>query len=98
MSKLIKFAAPVGEIVSARGLFTRGIVLVGVFVVCHLAGLRRFAGFLCGTLEAAPGMREVSALLGFVYVIMYLACTVVSPILLIAAGLLFAWQRVKGAS
>lgn len=93
MKNPLKMTAPVGEILSPKGLLVRAAVLAVVFVILHLVGLRDFAGFLCGTLEAEEGMRELSALLGFVYVIMYLAFVVVAPILVIAAGLLFAAEK-----
>ena len=80
------------RIMSARGFLVRALVLSLVFLVCHLAGFRAYTSILCGTYPSAEWAASIQALLGLLYVIVYLAFTVLVPVLLIAATLLFAWD------
>lgn len=86
-------SAPIGEILSPKGLVVRAGVLTAIFIVCHLLGLREFTTVLCGTYPSAGIMSECLVFLGLIYVLLYLAFTVVVPIFLIAAGLLAIWER-----
>lgn len=86
----IKLSAGLGEIFSPRGLVIRAVVLLLVFAVMHLAGLRRMTTILCGTFEGIGRSKELTALLGFTYILFYVAATVIAPIMLIAAGILAA--------
>lgn len=88
----IRLTAPFREILSPAGLILRAAVLAALFGVCHLLGLRQYAAILCGT-SASTTAPMFAAWLGLIYVLMYLAFTVVVPILLIAAGLMSAWNR-----
>jgi hypothetical protein len=88
----------VREILTPKGLALRGIVLTALFLAAHLAGLRSFTSILCGMSSSAGGTASVTAFLGSVYVVLYLAAVSVAPILLIAAGLLFLWDRGKAAA
>ncbi len=92
MNRYFKVTAPMHEIFSPKGLIVRAAVLSAVFLICHLIGLREFTTILCGTYPSTI-MPVLAAGLGFVYVLMYLAFTVVVPVLLIAAGLLSIWAR-----
>ena len=66
--------------------------------LCQVAGLRDYTGFLSGTqpgtLAPLPG-----ALLGVLYLVAYLGATLLTPILLLAAGFLglgrFAWRQFR---
>lgn len=87
--KLAHMMIPGRSAISAKGLLIRGLVLVGLFLVCHLAGLRPFTGILTGTLATAAGSTQLGSLLGVIYGLAYLAFVLAAPILLIAAGVLF---------
>jgi len=80
-----------------HGLIVRAAELAVPFAVVHLFGLRRFTSVLCGTMETGEPARLVCALGGLVYVLLYLAATVISPTLGIAAGLLWAIERIGGS-
>lgn len=96
MNRYFKLSAPLGEIVSPRGLVARAAILSAIFAICHFAGLREFTGILCGTYPSTTAPM-LAAGLGFVYIIMYLAFTVVVPVLLIAAALLSACHKLFGS-
>ncbi|MFC1452908.1 hypothetical protein ACFLSJ_06140 [Verrucomicrobiota bacterium] len=91
----VRLLEPIDKVFSPKGLIVRGGILAVLFLVSHAVGLREFTGFLSGTLEAGAGRREVLALLGFVYVILYLLFTVVVPVLFIAAAMSFTWGHVR---
>ena len=78
---------------SAKGFFLRAMAIVLIFALCHLAGLREYTTILCGTLPTEGASRELLAGLGFFYVIMFLAATVVAPILAIASGFMFLREK-----
>jgi len=79
---------------SARGLLTRAAVIAALFAVCHLAGMREYASFLCGMAPCANGLGSVLAFLGLIYVLAYLSFVVLVPVLAIASGLLWGWHRI----
>ena len=82
-----------GEFFSPTYFLVRALTLSALFLLVHLAGLREHTTFLSGTPgEAETGLR-LSAFYGMVYILLYLGCVVVAPILLLTAGLLAAWQK-----
>jgi hypothetical protein len=83
------------EFFSAKYFFTRGLELAGLFLIAHLAGLREYTTFLSGTTGDLGTTIERSGLYGTAYIVLYLGCVVVAPILLLAAGLLALWKRVR---
>lgn len=96
--KLAHMMIPGRSAMSPKGLLTRGLVLVALFLACHLAGLRPFTGILTGTLATAAGSTQVGSVLGVLYGLAYLAFVLAAPILLIAAGILcLAESLQKGA-
>ncbi len=72
-----------------RGLFLLAAVLVGVFLVCHLLGLRKLTGILSGTIPAT----ETELLGGLVYVLSWFSFVLVAPILTIAGLLRLALSQ-----
>lgn len=80
-----------GPGLTPRGLLLRAALLAATFLLLHLAGGRAYAGVLCG-MHLSPGGIDPKALLGLVYVIAYLGCVVIAPILVLAAALLLLWQ------
>ncbi len=83
------------EYFSAKYFFTRGLELAGLFLIAHLAGLREYTTFLSGTTGDLGTTIERSGLYGTTYIVLYLGCVVVAPILLLAAGLLKLWQKAR---
>ena len=77
---------------SPIGLVLRALLLAAVFVVCEAAGLREHTTFLSGT-AASAGKWEASVVWGVIYILSYLGFVLLTPILLIAAAVLVAWQK-----
>lgn len=69
------------------------VVSGALFLLVHLAGLREYTAFLSGTPVAAATGMKTSAVYGMVYILFYLGFVVVAPILVLAAGILAAWQK-----
>jgi hypothetical protein len=78
---------------SPRGLLICAGVLALVFLVSHVAGFRECTGVLCGTYSSVGLEPEVAATLGLVYAAAYVVLTILVPILLLGAGLLFGFGR-----
>ena len=77
---------------SPGGMALRAIELAVIFVMLHLLGIRRYTSVLCGTFGAGYG----GAFAGMLYVLFYLASVVLAPILIIAAAIWGAYNRVTG--
>jgi hypothetical protein len=82
-----------GDFFSARFFLRHGLLLVCLFVVAQLAGLREHTTFLTGTSGSPDVSVETSAIYGLIYILTYLCCVVVAPIFLLTAGLLVLWQK-----
>ena len=95
MSAAVKppLTPPSGFAAVARAFAVRALVYALLFAGMHLAGWRAYTSVLCGSLEADAVFRWPAALLGLLYVLGYLAATVLVPILLLAAGLLYAREQ-----
>jgi hypothetical protein len=86
------------EFLSPKDLLRHAVLIGVLFAVAHLAGLREFTTIVSGTLASPSLGVGVCALLGVGYMALYFGAVVLAPILLIAAGLLFAWEKVRGSS
>jgi hypothetical protein len=71
-----------------------GLIFV-VFVVAHLCGLREYTSVLNGTTGSIDMNPQTAALLGVLYVLIYLGTILGVPMLLIAAGLMTIWGKRK---
>jgi TRAP-type C4-dicarboxylate transport system permease small subunit len=81
------------EFFSPKDLLFRAAVIALAFLIVHMAGLREFTSVLNGTIgSVALGWKE-SAFLGVIYLILYLAFVLLAPILVIAATISVAGQR-----
>ncbi len=96
MKRLLSQLASVRSPFSPGGLLARAVALSAVFIALHAAGLRPYTSFLSGTF-VLPEHTELSAFLGLAYILSYLAFSVLVPILVIAAGLLFFMSRTRNA-
>jgi len=86
---------PRGGWFSPRYFLWRALTLGVLFFIVHLAGLRDYTAFLSGTPgEVGAGMRT-SALYGTVYIFFYFGAVLVAPTLVLAAGIVWLWQRVR---
>jgi hypothetical protein len=69
------------------------VTLAVFFLLVHLVGFREHTAFLSGTTGAADVGMRLSAFYGIIYILLYLGCVVIAPILVLAAGLLALWQK-----
>ena len=70
------------------------IIIALLFGIVTVAGLRDYTSILSGTVGSLRLGWQISALLGFLYIFAYLGFVLLVPILFIAAGLLWLWQKV----
>lgn len=84
-----------GEFFSARYFLVRALALVVFFSIAHLAGLREYTTFLSGTTGSPNVSIQFSAFCGMLYIALYIGSVVLAPILILAAGLLILWQKVR---
>lgn len=83
---------------SPKDLVRHAVLIMALFGVAHLAGLREFTTIITGTLAAPSLGAGWCAVLGAGYMALYFGTVVLTPILLIAAGLLFLWEKVRDSS
>jgi len=83
---------------SAAGFVMRALAIAAVFTVAHALGLREHTTFLSGTAASVDGGMDRSVVLGVIYLATYHAFVLLGPILLLAAGLLWLWERLLRAS
>jgi len=94
-----KFDRLTGAVFFSPKDFTRhAILIVLLFAVVHLLGLREYTAMISGTMASPNLGAELCTLLAIIYMLFYFGAVVFAPILLIAAGLLFAWGKVSGGS
>lgn len=86
------------ELFSPRWLLLHAALIVLVFGVCHVSGLREHTTFLSGTVTATDGNREMFALLGVFYLSAYFALVLVAPGFVIAAILISVMNRLGHAT
>ncbi|HEX4265494.1 MAG TPA: hypothetical protein VH597_14255 [Verrucomicrobiae bacterium] len=76
-------------------------LLVVLFIIAQVAGLRSFTSVLNGTIGSTNMDWNSAALLGVAYVLIYLGVVIVVPILVLAALILRIWRKIlatKGAA
>jgi len=79
------------ELFSPRGLAARAVLLVALYALCEAVDLRENATFLSGTQAGSAWSGTVVR--GLLYLFAYYGFVLAAPILLIAAALLVAWER-----
>ena len=75
------------------GLLIRAAILVLLYTIAQLLGLRSYTSLLTGMMPTAGGHLGLAACLAVTYIILYLLAVVVAPILTISAALLALWNR-----
>jgi hypothetical protein len=77
-----------------RGLLLAAGLLLVAYAVGHALGLREATGLVCRIdLQVAPRASEILGLL--VYLASYVGAIVVAPILLLAAGMIWLFDRLR---
>lgn len=85
-----RFGGDLG-LLTPRGLLARALLLVAVYGVCEFAGWREATTFLSGSQTGASWSATVWK--GVAFLLAYHGAVLLTPILLIAAGLLAMWRR-----
>jgi hypothetical protein len=81
------------DFLSPKDLVRRALLLAVLYGIVSAFGLREFTTILNGTVGSIALGWHVSAFLGLLYIISYLAFILGTPTLLIAAGILFLWKK-----
>jgi len=68
-------------------------LLMALFLIANLAGMRQFTSVLNGTVGSTSLDWQTASFLGAAYVMVYLAFVLGAPTLIIAAGILTLWRR-----
>ena len=80
-------------ILSPSGLIARAAILWLAFGIAHATGMRSFTSILCGMASASSASDGLASVLGLVYILAFLGCTVLAPILCLAGIVLYVWER-----
>jgi hypothetical protein len=82
------------DFLSPQDLVRRALIIAVIYGVVSAFGLREFTTILNGTMGSVALGWRMSAFLGLLYIFCYLAFVLITPSMLIAAGILFLWKRV----
>ena len=94
-----KFRRLIGaDFFSPKDFLRHAVLILVLFAVAHLCDLREFTTIISGTMASPALGAETCALLGMSYMALYFGAVVLVPILLLAAGLLWFWEKVRAAS
>ena len=83
------------HLISPAGFLLVAAVLSAVFAVCHLCGLREDVSMLTGSSFATEGSGSHNVAAVVLYLVSYVATVFLVPVLVIAAGLFAAIQRLS---
>jgi hypothetical protein len=84
-------------VLSPTAFVTRAFLIAGLFGISELLGLREYTTFLSGT-SANPDISwQTASILGLIHLLLYVAFILLTPISLITAALLIAWERWSGS-
>ena len=94
-----KFEQLVGAVFFSPKDFVRHAVLIVVlFAIAHMCGLREYTAIISGTMASPTLGAETCTLLAIIYMVFYFGAVVLAPILMIAAALLYIWEKVRDSS
>ena len=82
------------DFLSPKDLVRRALVIAVIYGVVSAFGLREFTSILNGTMGSVSLGWHMSAFLGLPYILSYLAFVLITPSMLIAAGILVLWKRI----
>jgi len=80
---------------SPQGFLARAALIVFVFLLCHLVGLREHTSIICGTSPSGDTADRWSAALGVLYALFWFAFVLGVPILVLAAGVFAALLKLR---
>lgn len=75
------------------GFVFRALIIIVLYGTSELLGLREYTTFLSGTSANVNLSWQTASLLGVIHLLLYVGFILLAPVLLIAAGLLAAWNR-----
>lgn len=78
---------------SPKDFVRHAVLIVVLFAVAHLCGLREYTTIITGTMASPALGAEICALLGVAYMALYFGVVVFVPVLLLAAALLKLLQH-----
>jgi hypothetical protein len=81
------------DFLSPKDLVRRALIIAVIYGVVSAFGLREFTTILNGTIGSVALGWRMSAFLGLLYIFCYLAFILLTPSMLIAAGILVLWKR-----
>jgi hypothetical protein len=81
------------EFCSPKDFARRAVLISIMFLAVHVAGLKEFTSMLNGTTGSVELSWGLSAFLGLMYILGWLAFVILVPILLLAAAMLVIWSR-----
>jgi hypothetical protein len=82
------------DFLSPKDLVRRALVIAVAYFIVSAFGLREFTSILNGTMASLSLGWHTSAFLGLLYIFSYLAFVLITPTMLIAAGILLLWKRI----
>ena len=85
-----------GPLPSAGYFLEWAAMLIVLFIIVNLAGMRQFTSVLNGTIGSTNLDWQTASFLGAAYVMVYLAFILGAPTLIIAAGILALCRKVAG--
>ncbi len=80
---------------SPRGFLLRALLLAIFFGAVHAAGWREHTTFLSGTAVSTDTSLNVSVVFGLIYMIAYFGFVLITPILILAAGILIGVSALR---
>src|ERR1051326_698063 len=80
---------------SPKDFVRRALILILLFALAHLFGLKEFTSVLNGTTGSVALSWTTSTLLGLTYVLLYLGFVLLVPIFLLTAAILFVWSIIS---
>jgi hypothetical protein len=87
---------PNGPLPSAGYFLEWAAMLLALFIIANIAGLRQFTSVLNGTVGSTTLDWQTASFLGAAYVMVYLAFILGAPTLILAAGILALWRKFGG--
>ena len=93
MKKFYIWFSSDNHIWTPKGLIFRALIGIIAYIIFSLLGFCRYTAVLSGTSPTGHGISSIDIMIMGVYVFSYLYATIVSPILCIAAGLLYCIMK-----
>ena len=81
---------------SPTAFVARAVMVTLLYCASELAGLREYTTFLSGTSANVSLSWSLASALGLTHLMLYVGFILLAPVMLIAAGLITAWNQWKG--